>query len=31
MPGVGHFVMIDDPDTFNGLLAQSIEEFLSGK
>jgi pimeloyl-ACP methyl ester carboxylesterase len=27
MPGVGHFVMIEDPDTFNGLLAESIEEF----
>lgn len=31
MPRVGHFVMIEDPDTFNRLLAESIEEFLSGK
>jgi pimeloyl-ACP methyl ester carboxylesterase len=31
MPGVGHFVMIEDPDTFNRLLAEAIGGFLTGK
>lgn len=31
MPQVGHFVMMEDPDTFNRLLAEAIEEFLDGK
>jgi pimeloyl-ACP methyl ester carboxylesterase len=26
MSGVGHFVMLEDPETFNRLLAESIEE-----
>jgi pimeloyl-ACP methyl ester carboxylesterase len=31
MPGVGHFAMIEDPDTFNRLLAEAIKEFLTRK
>jgi pimeloyl-ACP methyl ester carboxylesterase len=27
MPGVGHFEMMEDPDTFNELLALAIEQF----
>lgn len=27
MPGVGHFLMMEDPDTFNRLLSETIEEF----
>ncbi len=27
MPGVGHFLMLEDPDTFNRLLGETIEEF----
>jgi pimeloyl-ACP methyl ester carboxylesterase len=27
MPGVGHFLMMEDPDTFNHLLDETIEEF----
>jgi pimeloyl-ACP methyl ester carboxylesterase len=26
MPGVGHFVMMEDPERFNGLLATAIDE-----
>jgi pimeloyl-ACP methyl ester carboxylesterase len=26
MSGVGHFVMLENPETFNRLLAESIEE-----
>jgi pimeloyl-ACP methyl ester carboxylesterase len=29
MSGVGHFVMMEDPDTFNHLLREIIEEFAS--
>lgn len=28
MTGVGHFVMIEDPETFNRLLEESVQEFL---
>lgn len=28
MSGVGHFMMMEDPDTFNRLLGESIEEFV---
>jgi pimeloyl-ACP methyl ester carboxylesterase len=31
MSGLGHFVMMEDADTFNRLLAEAIEEFLSEK
>ena len=27
MSGVGHFVMMEDPETFNFLLAEIVEEF----
>jgi pimeloyl-ACP methyl ester carboxylesterase len=27
MPGVGHFLMMEDPDTFNHLLCETIEDF----
>jgi len=27
MPGVGHFLHMEDPDTFNGLLHKTLEEF----
>jgi pimeloyl-ACP methyl ester carboxylesterase len=27
MPGVGHFLMMEDPDTFNRLLGETIEDF----
>jgi pimeloyl-ACP methyl ester carboxylesterase len=27
MSGVGHFVMLEDPDTFNRLLGEAIDEF----
>jgi pimeloyl-ACP methyl ester carboxylesterase len=27
MPGVGHFLMLEDPDTFNRLLGEAIEDF----
>ena len=27
MPGVGHFAMMEDPDTFNRLLAEAVEGF----
>ncbi len=27
MPGVGHFVMMEDPERFNQLLAQGVEKF----
>ena len=27
MPGVGHFLMMEDPDRFNRLLGEVIEEF----
>ncbi|MGH2554689.1 MAG: alpha/beta fold hydrolase [Actinomycetota bacterium] len=27
MPGVGHFLMMEDPETFNRLLDETIEEF----
>jgi pimeloyl-ACP methyl ester carboxylesterase len=26
-PGVGHFLMMEDPDTFNRLLGETIEDF----
>jgi pimeloyl-ACP methyl ester carboxylesterase len=29
MPGVGHFVMMEDPETFNHLLAEFVKEFIS--
>lgn len=29
MPGVGHFLMMEDPDAFNRLLGETIEEFIS--
>jgi len=29
MSGVGHFVMMEDPDTFNRLLTEVIEEFAA--
>lgn len=29
MSGVGHFVMIEDPETFNGLLDEFVKEFVS--
>jgi pimeloyl-ACP methyl ester carboxylesterase len=28
MSGVGHFLMLEDPDTFNRLLGETIEGFL---
>ena len=28
MPGVGHFLMLEDPDTFNRLLGQTVEGFM---
>jgi len=28
MPGVGHFVMIEDPETFNRLLEKTVAEFV---
>lgn len=28
LPGVGHFLMMEDPDTFNRLLGETIEDFL---
>ena len=27
LPGVGHFLMMEDPDRFNRLLGEVIEEF----
>jgi pimeloyl-ACP methyl ester carboxylesterase len=27
MSGVGHFLMLEDPDTFNRLLGEAIDEF----
>jgi pimeloyl-ACP methyl ester carboxylesterase len=27
MPGVGHFVMMEAPDTFNRVLAEAVAEF----
>jgi pimeloyl-ACP methyl ester carboxylesterase len=27
MPGVGHFLMLEDPHTFNRLLGETVEEF----
>ena len=27
MNGLGHFVMMEDPDTFNRLLSEIVEEF----
>ena len=27
MPGVGHFLMMEDPDTFNHLLGETIDDF----
>ena len=27
MPGVGHFLMMEDPETFNRLLGETIEDF----
>lgn len=29
MTGIGHFVMMEDPDTFNHLLTEVIEEFTT--
>jgi pimeloyl-ACP methyl ester carboxylesterase len=31
MSGVGHFVMMEDPETFNRLLEETIQEFVSLK
>jgi len=28
MPGLGHFVMMEDPETFNRLLEETIQEFV---
>ena len=30
MPGVGLFLMMEDPDTFNRLLDQKVEGFVRG-
>ena len=27
MPGVGHFLMLEDPEAFNRLLGQTVEDF----
>ena len=27
MPGVGHFLMMEEPETFNRLLGEVIEDF----
>jgi pimeloyl-ACP methyl ester carboxylesterase len=27
MPGVGHFLMLEDPGTFNRLLGEVVDEF----
>ena len=27
MPGVGHFAMMEDPDTFNRLLNETVDGF----
>ena len=27
MPGVGHFLMMEEPETFNRLLDEAIEDF----
>lgn len=29
MPGVGHFAMMEDPDTFNRLLSEAVDEFTA--
>lgn len=29
MPGVGHLAMLEDPDTFNRLLSEAVEEFTA--
>ena len=29
MPGVGHFLMIEDPTRFNALLEQTVQELMS--
>jgi pimeloyl-ACP methyl ester carboxylesterase len=29
MPGVGHFEMLEDPDTFNQVLSRTIEQFVA--
>jgi pimeloyl-ACP methyl ester carboxylesterase len=31
MPGIGHFVMIEDPEAFNRLLEETIQEFVQMK
>jgi len=31
MPGMGHFVMMEDPETFNRLLEETIQEFVQIK
>ncbi len=31
MSGVGHFVMMEDPERFNALLASAIAEFAAGQ
>ena len=31
MPGVGHFVMLEDPDAFNRLLNETVEEFKASR
>jgi pimeloyl-ACP methyl ester carboxylesterase len=31
MPGIGHFVMIEDPEAFNRLLEETIQEFVHMK
>lgn len=28
MTGVGHFVMLEDPETFNRLLEETVQEFV---
>jgi pimeloyl-ACP methyl ester carboxylesterase len=30
MAGVGHFLMMEDPETFNRLLGETIEDFVGG-
>jgi pimeloyl-ACP methyl ester carboxylesterase len=31
MPKVGHFAMLEDPDAFNRVLAETIEEFEAAR
>ncbi len=31
MTGVGHFVMMEDPETFNSLLSEAVADFGRGR